>query len=495
MYSYDAVPYPSDAFRQTHPDTLATMATLFGLQPTPTDNCRVLELGCAGGGNIIPMAYAQRDCQFLGVDLSASQIDEGKQIIAKLGLRNIELRQGDLRTLGDQLGVFDYIITHGVYSWVPDEVRQAIIRLYRRHLAPMGVGYISFNANPGWRMYGMIRQMMLYFSRNATSPHDRIQRSRDLLTFLEQSVPTDQAYSRLLGQALAGLSDQTDSYLFHEYLEDQNDPCYFQDFAYGAAAEGLAYLGESFLSSMLDRNFGPEIQKFLRDRSSNIFELEQHMDFLRNRTFRQTLLCHAEVKLNRNLDVFDPTPYWIRSSARCLLKDPDLHTEAPLDFHLAEEMAITLTDPLAKALLTNLTRIFPRSLTFDEAVKRAFEILLPDGMPELDSEQTAHNNHQIGQLVLLLVSFGMAELHVQSYPVIEKITDRPVSWPYARFQNSTRVTSACHTTVDLDPIDARLVQLMDGTQGHTQLMQALALNDLELKKRLEHLIRMNLVVG
>ncbi|MBT3221698.1 MAG: methyltransferase domain-containing protein, partial [Proteobacteria bacterium] len=350
MYSYDAVPYASDAFRQTHPDTLATMATLFGLRPAPTENCRVLELGCAAGGNIIPMAYAQRDCQFLGVDLSAGQIDEGKQTIRKLGLKNIELRQADIRQLDGQVGKFDYIITHGVYSWVPDDARTAIIRLYRHHLAPMGIGYISFNANPGWRMYGMIRQMMLYFSRNAKTPRDRIQRSRDLLTFLEESVPTDQAYSRLLGQALAGLSDQTDSYLFHEYLEDQNDPCYFRDFAYGAAAEGLAYLGESCLSSMLDRNFGPEIQKFLRARSSNIFELEQHMDFLRNRTFRQTLLCHAEVKLNRNLDTFDPTPYWIRSSARCLPQEPDLHSEAPMDFHLGEDLAITLTDPLAKAL-------------------------------------------------------------------------------------------------------------------------------------------------
>ncbi len=91
--SYDEVPYASHAFPQTHPNTMATVATLFGMTPAPVTNCRVLELGCAAGFNIIPMAAALPDSRFVGVDLSSRQVAEGQEAIKALGLTNVELRQ------------------------------------------------------------------------------------------------------------------------------------------------------------------------------------------------------------------------------------------------------------------------------------------------------------------------------------------------------------------------------------------------------------------
>src|SRR3954471_17103755 len=138
--AYDDVPYPSTPFPQTHPDRLATLATLFGMRPASVERCRVLELGCGDGGNLIPMALVLPESDFLGVDLAGEPIARGRSTIDALGLRNIEMRQDDLRAFANGADAgqeqFDFIIAHGVYSWVPEDVRDALLHICRRRLAP-----------------------------------------------------------------------------------------------------------------------------------------------------------------------------------------------------------------------------------------------------------------------------------------------------------------------------------------------------------------------
>ncbi|MBI1879375.1 MAG: class I SAM-dependent methyltransferase [Chloroflexi bacterium] len=111
---YDQIPYPSLSFSWSHPSHLATLAVLVGMQPAPVERCRVLELGCAGGGNLIPMAYSLPDSEFIGIDLSARQIAEGQEMVAALGLRNVSLKQTNILGIASDFGRFDYIIAHGI---------------------------------------------------------------------------------------------------------------------------------------------------------------------------------------------------------------------------------------------------------------------------------------------------------------------------------------------------------------------------------------------
>ena len=123
---YDAVPYPARAFPSSHPQHLATVATLLGLRPPSLEDCRVLELGCATGGNLVPMADDLASGRFVGLDLSHVQIEAARTAARKAGLKNVEFRCQDLLGFGapgapggGPAESFDYIIAHGLYSWVP----------------------------------------------------------------------------------------------------------------------------------------------------------------------------------------------------------------------------------------------------------------------------------------------------------------------------------------------------------------------------------------
>src|SRR3954470_9529675 len=108
--SYDEVPYESKPLFSTHPDCLAAAARLRGLAAAAPSSCRVLELGCAAGGNLIPMAYGLPNSHFVGIDLSQRQIAEGQKLCRRLELPNIELKAASIADADSSWGEFDYIV-------------------------------------------------------------------------------------------------------------------------------------------------------------------------------------------------------------------------------------------------------------------------------------------------------------------------------------------------------------------------------------------------
>ena len=140
--SYDEMPYTSYPFADTHPSRLAAIAQIFGLNPPALENARILELGCASGGNLTPLALYYPNMQLVGVDYSSVQVNEGIEAIKKLGLKNVELKHMSIADITPELGLFDYIICHGVYSWIPKEVQDAILRVCNENLVKNGVAYV-----------------------------------------------------------------------------------------------------------------------------------------------------------------------------------------------------------------------------------------------------------------------------------------------------------------------------------------------------------------
>ena len=181
--TYDEVPYPGGAFRASHPSHLGMVAKLFSLHPKPPSDCRVLELGCSMGSNLIPMAEGLPGSEFVGIDYGERQIEAGTKIIQDLGMENIQLQLKSILDVQEDLGKFDYILCHGVYSWVPKDVQQKILKIGKTHLSENGIMYVSYNTYPGWHFRGVVREMMRYHVEDFPSPREKVGQARGLLDF------------------------------------------------------------------------------------------------------------------------------------------------------------------------------------------------------------------------------------------------------------------------------------------------------------------------
>ena len=244
--AYDAVPYESHAFPQTAPGHLAAIAYLFGLDAPDVSTARVLEIGCAAGGNLIPFAAWHPQARVVGIDLSQVQIDQGRRLVQALGLANLELLQGDIAAMDlAALGQFDFIICHGVYSWVPENVQEAILSAFDTMLAPEGVAYISYNVYPGWKAKEIVRDAMMLRGGERATPEEKLSYARGMIDFLEEVAPADSVLARALADYRAESTNARDYYVLHEHLETFNTPCYFLEFGRRAEPYRLAYLADA----------------------------------------------------------------------------------------------------------------------------------------------------------------------------------------------------------------------------------------------------------
>lgn len=473
--SYDEVPYKSYPYRQTHPDRLATIATLFGMQPPAIANCRVLELACASGGNLIPLALQLPRAKFLGIDLSSRELAEGRATIEALGLENIELRHANILDLGPELGEFDFIIAHGVYSWIPDAVQAKLLEVCRRHLSPQGVAYVSYNTYPGWRMRGMIRDMMCYRARSFDNPNDRLRQSRALLDFLSRSVPTeDNAYGILLKDELNQMREKDDSYLFHDYLEDVNQPLYFYQFVEAAEAQGLQYLGEADYRVMSVSNFPREVEAMLHSVSSNRVEMEQYMDFLRNRMFRQTLLCHREVTLDQRPSPQRILGLHVASPAKPETQPIDIHNRETVTFR-GPSSVLTTSEPIVKAAMLQLGEAWPRSVPFATLFAAARSKLNPQPVV-VDTAHVTYDTQQLAEPLLRCYATALVSLSVQPSAFALEVSLQPRATQLARLQaaGGNSVTNCQHNTVHLNDLERHVLPHLDGEHDRSAIVASLA---------------------
>jgi methyltransferase-like protein/cyclopropane fatty-acyl-phospholipid synthase-like methyltransferase len=476
--SYDEVPYPSYPLPQTHPDHLASVGVLVGLEPPRPDGCRVLELGCASGGNLIPLALTLPGSSFVGVDLSRDQIAAGRRTIAALGLRNIDLRPQSILEVDESLGTFDYVLCHGVYSWVPPVVQAKILDICHRQLAVNGMAYISYNTHPGWHLRGVIRHMMHYHV--GRYPHDppdaRVARARRLLDFLARAAPErDRSYAALLRDHADLLRKHSDAYLFHEHLEEHNDPVWFLDFCERLAAHGLRYIAEAEFGTMIPSvSFEPEVQRELDELAPNLCEKEQYMDFARNRSFRQTLVGHDHLRPDYGLSASRVGAFHVASPVHPV--GVAMADETAVEFTGPEGLSLDSSAPIVKCALAHLGEAWPRPIRFDELFAGARARLVNAGGGGWAGAREARRELEEALLATYLRSHGeLVRLWLNPPPLAVAASERPVASPLARLQalEQSPITNLMHEIVPVTPFDRHLLPLLDGTRDRAALLDGL----------------------
>lgn len=468
-FRYDDVPYNSFSYRASAPDRLCTMAKLFGMHAAMPDNCRVLEIGSAAGGNLVPLALRYPGSTFLGMDLSAVEIEHGQQLAAPLGLHNLELRQANVLDIDASWGTFDYIIVHGVWSWVPEEVRDHIFRVCSQNLAPKGVAYISYNTLPGWHMRGMIRDMMLYHAQGFEGWKRKVEQARGMLSFLANAHgdAANGAYANHLRAEAALLDLQPDDYLYHDHLSDLNHPVYFHQFIEQADKHGLTYLGESDLNAMLPVGLPERVQATLHQIAPDVLRMEQYLDFIRNRTFRATLLVHNDVDLKRNLDWRDVATLHLGTSGTLECSEEALRDNSEVTV-VINERSVGTDEPLIKAAFRLLIDRWPQTVPFEDLLREARALCASEAEEQDDRERLGGN--MLRCLANLLIE--ARPLPVAAVP----LSERPEAFPWARMQIAAgvrRISNLRHDSPWVPEFTARLLWYCDGTRDRAQLIEAL----------------------
>ena len=309
---YSELGYKSMPFPYTTPATLEAYAALVGVSAPNPKTARVLELGATYGGNIISQALFNPDATFVGIELSQEQVEKGNEVIANAGLTNVSLIQSDIASIGSEIGTFDYIIAHGVYSWVDDGVKDALLRLIDEHLAEDGIAYISYNTYPGWHTMEEVRQLMMFSNRDKAqfNHKEKVLHGKTIGSIVGSQIlkydNLKERNSKFLG-ALRSIMQKDEYYVGHDHLEPNNDPVYFYQFNDHLEAHNLAYLCDADLTLSMVRSFDADIADTLDKLALNDHVAqEQYLDFMLDTTFRKSIICKAKHAESVTYDMGNP---------------------------------------------------------------------------------------------------------------------------------------------------------------------------------------------
>ena len=309
---YSELGYKSMPFPYTTPATLEAYAALVGVSAPNPKTARVLELGATYGGNIISQALFNPDATFVGIELSQEQVEKGNEVIANAGLTNVSLIQSDIASIGSEIGTFDYIIAHGVYSWVDDGVKDALLRLIDEHLAEDGIAYVSYNTYPGWHTMEEVRQLMMFSNRDKAqfNHKEKVLHGKTIGSIVGSQIlkydNLKERNSKFLG-ALRSVMQKDEYYVGHDHLEPNNDPVYFYQFNDHLGAHNLTYLCDADLTLSMVRSFDADIADTLDKLALNDHVAqEQYLDFMLDTTFRKSIICKAKHAESVTYDMGNP---------------------------------------------------------------------------------------------------------------------------------------------------------------------------------------------
>lgn len=439
--TYDAVPYPSLAYPAASPNRLAAVARLQGVPAADPATCRYLDLGCGDGGNLLAVAAALAEASCLGLDASANAVARGTRLAQSTGLSRTELRHADLLALPDDLGEFDYVVAHGVLSWVDEPVREALFAGISRHLAPGGLALVSYHALPGFHLRAIARDVARRNAAGEPDPATRAALARKRLAQASVLHPKTDVYGHVLAAESARYAERDDHVLYHDELAAECTPFAVSDVAGRAGSHGLAYLGEALWEDMWAWRLGSvEAGRVRAAAGADPLTRQQLADDAGGAAFKATVFVHEGAAP----DVAPPA-----EAALDLQVTPTLDSTPPVE---------PLTP--AQKVATALAAAAPAAISVRELGTRA-------GLEEPVAAQAA----------LRLAAQQQANLYFQAPPCAVNAGERPQTSALARAQaeaGAQFVASLRHEAIRLDDFARVLMRLLDGERDRVAIAAGLA---------------------
>lgn len=454
--SYDDFPYESLAVKQTHPYHLFTLAKLYGFDAVQVEQANVLELGCASGGNLIPMAFHLTKARFVGLDLSQKQIAQGQQKIHDLQLNNIELHHQSIIDFKTK-EKFDYIICHGLYSWVDEAIQKCVFEICRLYLSRKGIAYISYNTLPGWRQGETLRDLMQWHTARYDDPAKKITEARSLLSaYFDKLKEEGTAFAALMQNEIALVQKHPDNQLIHEHLGAINSPCYFHQFMRQAHGHQLHFLSEAFLTNMMVEN----LPSALTEDEDNRIASGQYMDFIKNRRFRATLLCREALVIDEQKMQESIAQLYLRLMAlpENLAADEVVFANSTMRFYPR--------DAVTKQAMLILWQTQYQPLHFETLCQQVAN-LMPAPLPEVVL--------QLKKDLLQAALGGIIDISSERPDYTSEISKKPCACPLARYQvyMQNTVTNRRHENIALTTLAQALLPHLDGEHDLPMLVEVI----------------------
>ena len=456
---YEALPYEAMPFPQTLPSNMAALARLHGCAPPDVETARVLELGCASGGNLIPLAARYPRASFHGFDLSERHVRDGRSLTDELGISNIEIRQADIAALDLSGQRYDYIICHGVFSWTPRPVQDAIFRICREALSEAGIAYVSYNVLPGWHIRLVIRDICRGNMNAQDTPHQQLERARSVLADYAQLADQTTIFGKVLAEEIARSQRMSDTHFMGEFLSDHNDPVTFSEFASRASAAGLDYVcdaapGEGRSSRVVSGDAAKLLSALARP---DAIRREQAADMATGRGFRRSILRRHGAPDGNILqeDALAGLHF------ACPLR-PGPMTNGVVTFR-HESGSLSTNDPAIIAALTQLAAVYPETRTYGEVLRDA---------GQQSGADPAGIAARLPRALLQTVMAGHLTTSTDALRLGRPGGDSPRVWHVARTQlrrDQDWVCSLRHVPVRIDSSARRLALLMDGTNTVSEI--------------------------
>ena len=475
-FAYDVVEYPPLIHVAMHPSKLGAIGRLLGMATASPRSCRMLEIGCGDGLQLLALAQAYPDSSFIGVDLSTKAIARAESMRAAIGLDNLQLIAADITEWDPGDAPYDYIVAHGFFSWVPPGVREYLLALCNRSLAAHGIAYISYNALPGCHLRQMVWEMMRFHVREVDEPSERVRQAREFLAWLGNDTMQRGAYGPAIRhEAMHLLNDSQPAVMYHDDLSSINEPYTITAFVEHARRYDLEFLAEADYHELNPALLGTEAQARFEamcgtDRIAN----DQYLDFLKGRRYRQTLLCRAAVApgsaiLHNDAALDLDVSGHIRPEPA---GSPDATRPGMLRFASSDGAAISTNHAVVQAVLRQVGEAFPRPL--------AARQLLASARSEVASEAPLEDDADALSMTLTRAfELGLVSLQLDAPTFAAAAGAYPNASPLAREQaarGSDMVANLRPSMVSLDSTPAlELLHLLDGTRDRTAILRDLAI--------------------
>ncbi len=467
---YNELNYESYVHPFSHANYLYTIATLFDMKPAGFEKASVLEIGCAEGNNLAAMAFNYPEANFTGIDVSETQIAKAEALKEYLGIDNIDFECQDISDFRPKKrkDKYDYIICHGVFSWVSDDVRGKILEVCDKYLAANGVALISYNTLPGWNAVRSLRDMMIYHTKRFKTNVEKIAQAQFLLQFLHQNVSDNNvSYKSMIENELNLIKIGGASYLFHDHLEGENAQFYLSDFVNKVREFELDYVGDANIGTMFLGNMPQDAMEKLKA-VNDVVSQEQYMDFIVNRRFRASIICKKGQKINRKLDKSKVLDYYLTFNP--MIKVESKNPNEKVTFHFGDTFFET-NEKISSTLFMELASQGAKPILATTLIKKVQQKLALEDTKLLESILV--NNG----LTLLLK--GFMNIHSDTRNCAVEVSDKPEAYKLARFEAAsnnytrTKLSNVYDQSVSTDITTNIVVSNLDGTKSKEDLIEIL----------------------